>query len=295
MFTFRIRITAIGVLSVLLAACAPTLRGTGPTPIATQQSAAALQSVLVSSQLLVGRQRLAIGVLDANTPINDAQVRVRVYRGSPTDPLANVADATFKGDGLEGRGIYVAYVSFAAPGAWVAEIAARKANGPTSVSTVPLKVTTTGSVPSPGQPAPRSHNQTRSDVADLSEIDSGVPPDDMHDLSIADAVAQQRPALVVFATPAFCTSAMCGPEVYAVQRLEPAYRTRVAFIHVEIYRDYKPDPSKMRVTPTVTEWHLQTDPWVFLIDAAGIVHYSFEGPTATDELESALDVMLASH
>jgi peroxiredoxin len=130
-------------------------------------------------------------------------------------------------------------------------------------------------------------------VPDVSYIDSGVPPDDMHDLSIADAIGQRRPALVVFATPAFCTSRMCGPEVHAVQQLEPAYRARIVFIHVEIYQDFKPDPSKMRLTPTVLEWRLQSEPWVFLIDGNGIVRYACEGPAATDELRAALDELLA--
>lgn len=292
-FLLRPGVAVLGLIVLVGAACAPSARGSAPTPTLAQRSVARLQSVLVSSQLVVGRQRLAIGVLEANTPVNDAQVRVRVYRGSPADPLASEADAPFKGDGLEGRGVYVAYVSFGTPGAWVAEIAARMLSGPESVSRVPVTVGSTSSVPGPGQPAPRSRNLTRGDVPDLNTIDSGVPPDDMHELSIADAIAQQRPALIVFATPAFCTSAMCGPEVRAVQQLEPAYRARVTFIHVEIYRDFKPDPSKMNVTPTVVEWHLRTDPWVFLVDATGIVRYAFEGPTASDELRAALEAMLA--
>jgi hypothetical protein len=185
-------------------------------------------------------------------------------------------------------------VSFAAAEQWFAEIAARKPGGTETVTRALVTVLTTGSVPSPGQPAPRSHNPTRADVSDLAAIDSGVPPNDMHELSVADAIAQHRPALIVFATPGFCTSAMCGPEVHAVQQLEPTYRDRVAFIHVEIYQDFKEDPSKRSVAPTVLEWHLQTDPWVFLVDATGVVRSAFEGPAATDELKAALDGILAS-
>ena len=289
---WRACLIAIGSFALVVVACAPA--STGAPPADDARGAAGLQSVVVSSQLIVGRQRLAIGVLDRNTPINDAQVRVRVYRGSPTDPLAKEASADFRSEGLESRGIYVAYLTFETPGPWVADIGARQKGGPESITRVPLTVATTGSAPSPGQPAPRSRNPTRHDVPDVSDIDSGIPPDDMHELSIADAIAQQRAALVVFATPAFCTSAMCGPEVHAVQQLEPAYRARIAFIHVEIYRDFKPDPSKMSLTPTVLEWHLKTEPWVFLIDATGVIRYAFEGPTASDEIRAALDAMLTS-
>lgn len=284
---------ALGLIALVISACAPASGG-APPPGDARESTAGLQAVVVSSQLLVGRQRVVLGVLDRNSPINDAEVRVRAYRGSPTDPLANEASAEFKGEGLEGRGVYVAYLTFEAPGPWLAEIAARLKGGPESVTRVPLTVATTGSVPGPGQPAPRSRNLTRRDVSDVGSIDSGIPPDDMHEVSIADVIAQHDAALIVFATPAFCASAMCGPEVNAVQQLEPAYHARIAFVHVEIYRDFKPDPSKKSLTPTVLEWHLQTEPWVFLIDSTGVIRYAFEGPTATDELRTALEAMLAS-
>src|SRR2546428_12524886 len=100
-----------------------------------------------------------------------------------------------------------------------------------------------------GQAAPISHNPTIKD-ADATTIDSGRPPDDMHQISIADAIAQHRPTLVVFTSPAFCTSRICGPEVKDVQNLEPAYRP-LSLIHVEIYRDFVPDPSKRKLVQTV--------------------------------------------
>jgi hypothetical protein len=289
----RACVSALALIPIIVGACAPSTGVDTPAPGTSQERPSGLQAVLVTSQVLVGQQRLAIGVLDKNTPINDARVRVRVYRASPSDPLANEADAVFKGEGLEGAGAYVAYVRFGATGSWIAQVSAQRVAGQASTTLLPVNVVTTGNVPAPGRPAPRSKNLTRRDVPDLSYIDSGVPPDDMHDLSIADAIAQRRPALIVFATPAFCTSRMCGPEVQAVQQLEPGYRDRIAFIHVEIYQDFKQDPNKMTLTPTVLEWRLQTEPWVFLIDANGIVRYAFEGPTASDELRAALDVMLA--
>jgi len=143
--------------------------------------------------------------------------------------------------------------------------------------------------PGVGQPAPLTRNPTVRDVADVETIDSGRPPDDMHQISIADAIQQHRPAFVVFASPAFCTSRTCGPEIKVVQGLEPSYRDRLAFIHVEIYRDYKPDPSKKQLAQAVVDWRLQTEPWVFLIDSRGVIQSRFEGATASDELKTAID------
>src|SRR5438552_8133409 len=84
----RAGICAVVLIALVVCTCAPASGG-APPPGDARQSTAGLQSVVVSSQLVVGRQRVVFGVLDRNTPINDAQVRVRAYRSSPTDPLAN--------------------------------------------------------------------------------------------------------------------------------------------------------------------------------------------------------------
>lgn len=289
----RTALCALIFVALVISGCAQNSAGRSPRQDGGRP-ASALQAVLVSTQLTPGRQRVGIGVLDQNTPVNDARVHARAYRGSPSDPLTSEAEAPFKGEGLLGNGVYVAYLTFGAAGGWVLEISAARGRGQASITLLPVKVLTVGTVPTPGQPAPRSRNLTRADVPDVSYIDSGVPPNDMHEISIADAIAQHRPALIVFATPAFCTSAMCGPEVHAVQQLERAYRDRVSFIHVEIYQNFRADPSKMTFSPTVVEWRLQSEPWVFLVDASGIVRHAFEGPTATDELKAALDAMLGA-
>ena len=268
--------------------------GPAPTAASTPAAGHALEPTLVASQLLVGTQRFPVGVLDHNTPVTDATVHVRAYTSVGTAvELRSEADAPFRGVGLEGRGVYVAQLRLNSPGQWLAEISVGLPDGTRRTSALPFRVLTAGSVPGPGQPAPRSRSVTVHDVPDASYIDSGVPPDDMHGLSIADAIAQHRPTLVVFATPAFCTSATCGPEVHAVQQLEPDYRDRLTFIHVEVYRDFKPDPSGRHLSPTVLEWRLPTEPWVFLIDRDGNIASAFEGTAATDELRAAVDQLLA--
>jgi hypothetical protein len=255
-----------------------------------------LQAQVVASQLTVGLDRVPIGIVDHNTLVTDAVVHVRAFAmtGTSRQPTGETA-APFRGEGLEGFGLYVAQLRLDAPGPWLAAVTVQRPGvRPVSVP-ASFRVLTAATVPAVGQPAPRSNNPIAKDVPDVSYIDSGNPPDDMHSISIAEAIAQHRPTLVVFATPAFCMSNTCGPQVHAVQMLEPAYRDRLTFIHVEIYRDIKPDPSKRQLTLTVAEWDLQTEPWVFLIDARGIISDAFEAGTATDELKQAADQMLAAH
>lgn len=280
-------------LTAGLTACGEAGGAPAPAPVATP-APAALQAVVAASQLTPGPQRLPIGVLDRGTPVTGAQVHVRLFQGAAAGTVARgEADAPFRGEGLQGGGLYVAQVTLDAAGQWLAAITVRRPDAAEATVAAPFRVLPRATVPMVGEPAIPSRNPTVRDVPDVSEIDSGSPPDDMHALSIADAIEQHRPALVVFATPAFCTSAMCGPEVHAVQLLEPEYRGRLAFIHVEVYRDFRPDPARRQLTPAVLEWRLQTEPWVFLIDARGIVRAEFEGPAATDELRSAVGRLLA--
>ncbi|GIT69223.1 MAG: hypothetical protein Ct9H300mP27_03270 [Chloroflexota bacterium] len=42
---------------------------------------------------------------------------------------------------------------------------------------------------------------------------------------------------VVFATPAFCVSATCGPQLEILTRLKEKYQDRVNFIHVEAFEN----------------------------------------------------------
>jgi len=249
----------------------------------------------VGTQLVVGTDRFPVGVSDRNTPITDAAVHVRVFSTTGgVVTLKGEADAPYRGAGLGGHGLYVAELHFDVAGLWQAQITTRLADGTRSTADLQFGVRNVSEVPMVGQPAPPSHNPTVADVPDVSYIDSGQPPDDMHALSIADAIAQHRPTLVVFATPAFCTSATCGPQVQAVQALEPAYRDRLTFIHVEVYTNIRPDPAQRRLAPTMTQWHLQTEPWVFLINRQGNIAAEFEGAAATDELQQAVDQLLTA-
>ena len=287
------RSVALAAVALLVAACGTGSESTSTAPTATP---AALQAVLVGSEFLVGDQRFPVGILDHNTPVNDATVHVRAFLviGNNTAQLKGESDAPFRGAQLEGKGLYVAHLTFDHAGAWGAEITVQRPDGQHAVIRLPFTVVANAIVPAPGQSAPLSHNPTVKDVSDISTIDSGQPPDDMHQLSVAEAIAQHRPTLVAFATPAFCTSQTCGPLIHALQSVEPAYRSRLTFIHIEIWRDFKPDPSKRQLRPEVLEWRLQTDPWVFLIDSKGLIRARFEGVPDADELHGAIDQLLAA-
>jgi hypothetical protein len=270
-----------------LSACAT------PGGSADTQPTSSLSAQSVASELVVGDQRVPIGILDHNTPVSDATVHLRsFYVGSGSAVFKGESPAPFKGEGLGGAGIYAGHLAFDKPGNWRLDVTASRPNGTHLAAQLPINVLANPIVPGVGQPAPRSNNPTASTVSDVSLIDTGQPPDDMHQVSIAQAIADHKPTLVVFASPAFCTSALCGPEVKVVQGLEPTYKDRLTFIHVEIYQNYKPDPAKRTPAQTVLDWRLQTEPWIFLIDSGGVIRTRFEGATGADEVKAAIDQLL---
>ncbi len=44
--------------------------------------------------------------------------------------------------------------------------------------------------------------------------------------------------------------------------------------------------------PTVEEWRLDTEPWVFVVDGKGIIRAKFEGLVTARELEAALQQVI---
>ena len=281
------------VIGLLLAACGSPAAS---APSTGASGSSGLQAQVVASELVAGQQqRVPIGITDHNTPVADATVQVRAFQlqGANTAVLKSQSAAPFEGAGLEGGGVYVAHLDLQPAGDWGLQITAARPNGARVSQQLAVSVISKPVVPGVGQAAPLSNSPTIHDHPDVSTIDTGNPPDDMHQVSIAQAIQQHHPTLVVFASPAFCTSRACGPEVKVVQSLEPAYKNRLTFIHIEIYANYKPDPSKKVLAPTVNEWRLTTEPWIFLIDSHGIIQARFEGPTASDELKAAIDQLLA--
>jgi hypothetical protein len=272
----------------------------------------ALQVLITTSELVVGQNRFAFGLLQHNKLLDAATVAVRVYdiRDQQTQLTAETPALYHKLEVVEQgnrvhvhpdgtrhvhsettdvQGIYVAQVTFAHSGPWGLEILAQQGDGPVETARLHVNVLEVSPTPLLGAPAPRSRNLIASEVSDLRQIDSSEPPDPrLHQSRIADAIAQGKPQVIVFATPKFCTSRVCGPVVDVVRTLLPAYGKQVVFIHQEIWQGSSPQ----KFSPTVEEWNLRSEPWIFVVDGQGIIRAKFEGLTTRRELEAAVRHML---
>jgi hypothetical protein len=272
----------------------------------------ALQPLITTAELIVGRNRFAFGLAKQGELIERADVLVRVFdlqeteahltaeTNAPFRPLANpVAEKKIHrhADGslhvhdaaTEVRGVYVAQLTFTRSGKWGVELVARQSDGSSETARLTVVVRETPTTPAVGSPAPRSRNLIASDVKDLRQISTSESPDPrLHQTRIADAIANGKPQLIVFATPQFCTSRMCGPMVEVVRTLLPTYGKRVVFTHQEIWQDF----AAKKVFSTIEEWRLESEPWIFIVDGQGVIRARFEGLVTARELETALQDVL---
>jgi len=98
-------------------------------------------------------------------------------------------------------------------------------------------------------------------------------------------VIGRKPVVLLFATPSFCESRLCGPVVDIAEQVREETGDGVAFIHQEVFNEN--DPSK-GVRPELRAFNLETEPWLFVFDAEGKVSSRFEGAFSAKELRAAV-------
>jgi hypothetical protein len=254
--------------------------------------------VMGTSDHAVGPNRLSFLVVrNDNSLVEAPEARLLVAREGATQGTATTAELVPIIPHSHGAGdeeedddvtsIYVATVQLDEPGRYwlVAEPDGEQIQGVGSV-----EVRETSLTPAVGDEAIPSDNPTLDD-APAEEITTADPPDTgLLRYSVADSLEEGVPFVVAFATPAFCTSRTCGPTVEAVDRVRQEFEGEgVRFIHVEIYEGNDPQNG---VNEWVREWNLPTEPWVFVVDADGIIRAKFEGSASIGELRRAVEQQL---
>ena len=261
-----------------------------PNPLVRPTAAPGrLAAVLPNTDLTVGANRFLIALHDdQNRPVTDAPVQLRFFTLSGDQAtLRSETPAVFHRSG--DKGIYVAPAHFDQPGRWGVEAVAGQ--GPEEkVARADFEVRAQSRTPAIGAPAPRSQTKTATDPDEVAKICSADPVDDMHGLTIEQAVTSGKPSVILFGTPAYCTSQTCGPALEAVQAVQATYREQANFVHVEIYEGLVPGP----LVQAVREWNLPSDPWIFVVDREGNISAKFETMISAEELEPAVAQVVGS-
>lgn len=207
--------------------------------------------------------------------------------GSPPPP-ADTSKTTYLS--TEQRGVYAAQIAFDRPGVWGVE-ATVDLDGP-NVIRLGFKVLPAHEVPAPGDAAPASQNLTVAAAGTSpGAVDSRasgttpVPDPELHQGTVAQALAEKRPVLLVVSTPTYCESLFCGPVTDVVAGLAKDYGDRARFIHIEVYKNYE----KQELNDAAREWIARgksiNEPWVFLVGADGKVSFRLDNVATRGELE----------
>ncbi len=274
--------------ALLLGACGGDEPATLPEQPGAPTQGQSLFPVVASSEIVVGANRLQIGLIDDNdAPLRSPKTKLHVsFVGPGQDQPSSETDMSFLWTIKPIQGLWAGEATFDAAGEWEAIIEVSGGGYDESVTTT-VDVKKKGTTPVIGDPAPSVDTLTASDVADLSEISTDSNPDPrFYKLSIADAIKAGKPAVIVFATPKFCTSQVCGPTLSIVKDIAKEFPS-VNFIHIEPY-DLDKVPEELEPVPAVTAWGLPSEPWVFVTDSKGRVAAKYEGSVAPSELSELL-------
>ncbi|MDP8904414.1 MAG: FixH family protein [Chloroflexota bacterium] len=261
-----------------------------------------LVPIPVSTELAVGQNRFLLNLIDRqNEPLAspEREVTLNFYdlATDPAQPQVSVA-GTYLPTTPQLPGLYRAQVEFGSAGEWGLEVVTAEPDGSRRTGRVVFPVRPSSSTPAVGADAPASQTPTATTPAQIAQISTDRPPDpDFYRTSVDQALADGRPFLLVFATPAFCQTATCGPALDIVKTAAADYKDEVEFIHVEPYRlemvdgHLQPElDENNRPIPVeaVTEWGLTTEPYIFVVDSAGKVGAKLEGVASVEEIQAAL-------
>jgi len=259
-----------------------------------------------AGQLVCGQNRILFTLTDqAGTPVGapDRTASIALYDlgRDASKPIAT-AEATFVWAIKDTVGIYVANTSFPEAGQYGAEISTAKAGGAPEALRVRFDVQPDTPVIGVGDRAPASRTPTLADVGgDASKISTDAQPDPaFYQTSVDQAVSKHEPFVVVFATPKFCTSRQCGPTLDSIKPYVAKYPS-VTFINVEPYKlklvggvlqaDTDSTGALQATSVTTDEWHLLTEPVVYVVNRDGIVTAQFDLIFSDAELTAALDAV----
>jgi len=252
-----------------------------------------------------GQNRVLFTFLDPDgrpvgAPDRTARVAFFDLGRDSKSPFATV-DATFIWAIENDRGIYATNVAFPEAGTYGAEFTTAAAGGAPLTLRLNFEVQPSTPVVRVGDAAPSTKTPTLADVGgDVAKISTDASPDPaLYKTSVDQALAAHQPFVLIFATPKFCASAQCGPTLDRIKPFVARYPT-VTFINVEPYRLKLVDgvlqadtdaQGQLQTTQPADDWHLLSEPNVYVVDGNGIVTANFELIFSDAELTAALDAI----
>jgi len=152
------------------------------------------------------------------------------------------------------------------------------------------------SVPLPGDPMPVVATPTFDDPAGVDRLCTRPDPCPFHENSFDELLANGRPTALLIATPAFCSTAYCGPVVETMIEAS-AVVGGVDIVHAEVYANPDEvdgnfaDPA-IRLAPAVIAAGLTFEPVLFLVSPDGVLVDRIDNVFDVDEAVDALTALV---
>lgn len=259
-----------------------------------------LEFIQVGTELLPGREeRVAFGIVDPKTQLLiDGTGDLWAAPDGDTKATAIGPFAiVHHGDGLPvDRGFFETNVTFPTEGNWQLIVEARPGGAGSAKIAGPaiIQVKRTNEMPKIGDRAISVATPTTTNARGVDPICTRKPPCSMHAISLDEALASSKPIVVIFGTPAFCTSRLCGPEVDLLQDVARANVGTAHFIHVELYRDDSDDTVRAQIrAPGPLAWKVVEEPATYFIGTDGVITERLLGPADRANLRDATARLLA--
>jgi hypothetical protein len=232
-------------------------------------------------ELVAGPNRFVFGLFD-NKNAFATNKDLELFFGSGSNEPARGPVKVGYAEGVGDLPFYRASIDFPSAGTWLILVVEK--SGPRQGAGVQIEVKESSGVPKVGDAAISTPTPTVDDHLGVEDVCTRDPEDPMHGIALDQALANGKPTVVVFATPALCTSRICGPVVDQVLRVRDKHQEEANFIHVEVFKD----KAGKAFAPGFAAWKLVTEPWTFVIDSEGIIQARFEGPVTPEEIEEEL-------
>jgi hypothetical protein len=257
--------------------------------------------ILGTPDLAIGTQRLSFLVYgpDGLIDLPHLDVRIMTVKGSGKYGESNVVRMRYlSGSAASELGIYVGSLTLEQSGDHLMQIVVpTRASFDSREIAINLFAREDPVAVAKNMKAPLSKNLTLIDKP-IAELTTGLNPNfDLYRETVADAIEKQRPVVLIFASPGFCVSPMCGSQVEIISALFDVYGEKCVFIHIETYDDphkVRENPDTAQRNPILADWGIISDQVVYLIGRDGLIFARFEGFSPYEELEASIQALIAN-
>lgn len=264
---------AISGVALSLGACGGEGKDKKVAPTAKSVNTIRVSSDLYKSEL---PQRLAFAIYLGSELAHKEILEVKLIKPDGTSSI--IKDVKPRTEGLKNQGVYSLEYEFKTAGNYELNTSY---NG--IKSSLALAVAETNSAPGIGTQCLDTISPTNAEPKDATILCTRFEGEcGLHEHSISDLLKLNEPLIVMFATPARCQTAYCGP---VLDLLKNEVSTNpINAVHIEIYKNETSDAP----LDAVTQWNLPSEPWLFAINKDGKIVKRLDGAFDLSEIKEAI-------